>query len=66
MAIFQFYRKKGAKEKPSQKPAFSIPGITQKPVYRPQITTPRTQYRKSKTEQELEKSLGFARKLLRK
>ena len=64
---FKFYRKKaGAKEKPSQKPMFSIPGMTQKPVYRPQITTPKTQYRKSKTEQELEKSLGFARKLLRK
>ncbi len=62
---FKFYRKKeGAK---AGKPAFTLPTISAKPkVYRPDIIAPKSKFRKSRTEEELEKSLSFARKILKK
>lgn len=63
---FKFYRKKETK-KEAAKPVFQMPKFAEKPkVYRPQIVSPQTRFRKSRTEEELERSLSAAKKLLRK
>ena len=66
---FKFYRKKGMllTKKGPEKPMFQLPSFGEKPrAYHPPIITPKAKFRKSRTEEELEKSLSFAKKLLRK
>ncbi len=64
---FKFYRKKEGAKSTVEKPTFALPTFGAKPkAYRPAIISPKSRFRKSRTEEELEKSLSFARKILRK